>query len=531
MPIIRHSKSVTGVSPCRNDLEMEDGQGEWPFTGHFVSITELSATDPLYQPMTVTIETLPDHPLLEIFSLYMEEVGGLPEFLIEGRIDTWHTLVHVCQRWRSLVFALSHRLNLRILCTNTRPLREILDLWPALPIVIWCKEIKLTEIPPMPMVGAENIVSALGHRDRVSQISFLGLPLSIFSRFTAIMDASFPVLTHLKLDPYGDDGQEAILEDSFLGGSAPCLRSLRLHRVTFPALHKLLLSTKDLVDLCLVNIPFSDYVSPEGMASCLSSLTKLEDLRLGFSPLAFYPDRNQHLPLTRVDLCHLIRLHFGGTTKYLEDFVARINAPLLRVFQMLLIGPVLLNTPQLTDFVDRAEPFKVLDQAELHFHDYDVTVKLLSQKETVDRTILNVHSGLPRSEGSFLSLEQARSSFLSLISSVECLNLTEDEYWPLISQGIVENAYWLQLLRPFTAVKHLYLSGEPGLQVARTLHELTWEGVVEVWPALQSVFLEGLQPSEDVVDAIAPFIVRRQLSGHPVTVHSWDGKELMVDML
>ena len=149
MPIIHHSKSVTSVSPCRNDLEMEDGQGEWPFMGHFVSITKLSATDPLYRPMTMTIKTLPDHSLLEIFSLYMEEVGGLPEFLIEGWIDTWHTLVHVCQRWRSLVFASSRCLNLRILCTNTRPLREILDLWPALPIVIWCKEINLTEIPPI----------------------------------------------------------------------------------------------------------------------------------------------------------------------------------------------------------------------------------------------------------------------------------------------------------------------------------------------------------------------------------------------
>jgi len=50
------------------------------------------------------------------------------------------------------------------------------------------------------------------------------------------------------------------------------------------------------------------------------------------------------------------------------------------------IGPVLLNTPQLTDFVDRAERFKVLDQAALDFHNCIVTVNLLSQKETVKRT-------------------------------------------------------------------------------------------------------------------------------------------------
>jgi len=125
--------------------------------------------------MAVTIKTLPDYPLLETFSLYVEEADGLSEFHMVEQIDAWHTLVHVCQRWRLLVFASSRRLNLRILSTNTRPLREILDLWLALPIVIWCKEISSTL--QMQTVGAENIVSALGHRDHVSQISFLDIPL------------------------------------------------------------------------------------------------------------------------------------------------------------------------------------------------------------------------------------------------------------------------------------------------------------------------------------------------------------------
>ena len=478
--------------------------------------------------MTVTIEKLPDHPLLETFSFYVEEARGSSESPILERIDAWHTLVHVCQRWRSLVFASSRRLNLRILCTNTRPLREILDLWPALPIVIWCEEIDFTGYPPTSVVGAENIVSALGHRDRVSQISFLGLSLSDFPRFTAIMHASFPVLTHLGLGPYDE---EAIIEDSFLGGSAPCLRSLRLHGVTFPALPKQLLSANDLVDLRLLDIPDSGYISPEGMAFCLSSLTKLEDFCLRFPYPASSPDPNSRRHLTRVNQPNLIRLDFEGTNKYLEDFVALTNAPLLRVFQMVFTDSVVLNTPQLTDFFHRAERFKILDQAELHFYDYDVAVKLLSQKETVNRTFLKVQGDGGPLEGRCYALAQVRSSFLTLISSLECPNLTENECWPMISQDIVENAYWLQLLRPFTALKHLYLSGEPGLHVARALRELPWEGVVEVWPALQSVFLEGPQPSEDVVDAIAPFIVRRQLSSHPVTVHSWEGKELMVDVL
>jgi hypothetical protein len=51
-------------------------------------------------------------------------------------VNEWHTLVHVCRRWRDLVFASPRRLNLRLLCRKDTPVREMLDIWPALPIVI-----------------------------------------------------------------------------------------------------------------------------------------------------------------------------------------------------------------------------------------------------------------------------------------------------------------------------------------------------------------------------------------------------------
>ena len=87
----------------------------------------------------------------------------------------------------------------------------------------------------------------------------------------------------------------------------------------------------------------------------------------------------------------------------------------------------------------------------------------------------------------------------------------------------MENLEWLQLLFPFPAVKDLYLSGVPGLNVARTLRGLDEEGVKVVLPALQRVFLEGLPPSEAMWEAIKPFMVTRQLSGYPVTIGCWEG--------
>ena len=64
--------------------------------------------------------------LLNVFDFYADAV--------------WHTLVHVRGKWRD-VFGSQCRLNLRLYCTdcdrqNTNTVRETLDIWPPLPIVL-----------------------------------------------------------------------------------------------------------------------------------------------------------------------------------------------------------------------------------------------------------------------------------------------------------------------------------------------------------------------------------------------------------
>ena len=53
-----------------------------------------------------SIDMLPDDVLLEIFDFFVEEEGRGPKVDFEE----WHTLVHVCRRWRSVVFKSPHRL-------------------------------------------------------------------------------------------------------------------------------------------------------------------------------------------------------------------------------------------------------------------------------------------------------------------------------------------------------------------------------------------------------------------------------------
>ena len=101
----------------------------------------------------MTIDTLSDDDLLYVFDFYLAEAL---------EVEAWHTLVHVCRRWRTLVFASPRRLNLRIACTNKTPVREKLDIWPPLPIVMLGSCFSHTCL--------DNIIDALKHHDRVCQI-------------------------------------------------------------------------------------------------------------------------------------------------------------------------------------------------------------------------------------------------------------------------------------------------------------------------------------------------------------------------
>jgi hypothetical protein len=185
----------------------------------------------------ITINMLPDDVLLEIFDLYVIEgfrhpsktrrrQGGISLFETLG-IQEWVTLAHVCRRWRTVVFQSPRRLNLRLLCTYKTPARDNLDVWPPLPLII-------QDPYGVPnhwngTSGVDNIIAALEYNDRVCQIILGPLTSSQLEYVThsAATHKPFPELTHLRLDMY-EYGPKPILPDSFLGGTAPRLRSLIL---------------------------------------------------------------------------------------------------------------------------------------------------------------------------------------------------------------------------------------------------------------------------------------------------------------
>jgi hypothetical protein len=210
----------------------------------------------------------------------------------DAQILAWHALVHVSRKWRSVVFGSPRRLNLRLYCRPRTPAREMLDVWPPLPIIIRAYSRGLW--------GADNLIVALEHNDRVSEINLWSVQSLPLKKVLAAMQKPFPELTYLQLRHR--DETAPVVPATFLGQSAPRLQRLNLDGIPFPGVPKLLSSATHLVDLFLRRIPHSGYISPEAMVTGLSTLTRLESLEIGFDSPRSRPDQKSQRPPTRTAL-------------------------------------------------------------------------------------------------------------------------------------------------------------------------------------------------------------------------------------
>jgi hypothetical protein len=412
----------------------------------------------------------------------------------------------VCKRWRSIVFASPHRLKLQLLCTNKRPVQHMPDIWPELPIVIGGSR-GMSE-----RQDTNNIIAALTQHDRVAKIDMVEIPNSFLTRMRAMeMRGPFSALKSLRLISTRIDAPA--LPDSFLGGSAPRLLTLSLRRVPFPALPNLLLSTHDLVELRLWDIPLSGYISSESMVSGLAVLARLKNLRLGFrSPRSRADRENRVIPRpTRVVLPALISLSFKGDSEYLEDIVGQIDTPLLTRFNITFFNQLIFDTPSLREFIRRTETFKAPYQARVAFRQYEVNVGLYLRIGNSLHERLSLAISCRPSDWQLSSLAQVCDSALSPLLTLESLKIYNIQRW----EDDVEDAQWLEFLHPFNSIKDLLI--EEMSFSHGVLKQLARE--IEAFSALQNLYLEGPQPPEPAMKMIGKFVAARQLSGRPVAVY------------
>ena len=453
----------------------------------------------------VTIDVLPDDVLLLIF--LFDRATSL--YLDDQLWWRWDRLVHVCRRWRSVVFASPNFLGLKLACG---PWTSV-ELWPPLPIILSNRA----------MPEGHAFDAAIAYQNRICEINLHSLTSSQLRRLTAAMEKQFPALVHLKLDFAHYRHPAPALPDGFLGGSAPRLQSLELHSIPFPALPTLLLSATDLVCIALWRVPHSGYISPEAIAPSLAMLTNLKSLIIEFQSSRSRPGRDNRRPppTTRPVLPALIHFEFHGAGAYLEDLLARIGAPLLVSIQITFIYQPMFDIPQLAHFMRRTSRFQALSELHVNFDDYGVRIESLPHARTFGgESMLRISCRELNRQLS--SLTQVFTPFVPSISMVENLYIYGSRYLPSRSQDRVESQQWLEIFQPFTATKNLYVSKKFVQCIVPPLKELVGERVSEVLPALECLLLEELQPSGPVQEGIRQFVDARQHLAHLVAVSRWN---------
>jgi hypothetical protein len=438
--------------------------------------------------------------------------------LDKQREGAWQSLVHVCRRWRSIVFGSPRHLNLQLVCRDTTPARDTLDVWPALPLVILWYGHRTGSV--------DNIIVGLERRDRVCKIYLANLRSLVLEILLTEMQQPFPELSNLLLHSLGET--LPVVPDSFLRGSAPRLEALELNGIPFPGLPKLLLSATQLVELRLFEIPHSGYISPEEMVTALSSLTSLKEFSLEFHSPRSCPNRASRRPppSTRSVLPVLRYIRFKGVTEYLEDLVARVDAPRLNNLSITFFNDIVFDTPQFIQFISRTPTSRALEKAHINLRNRDAILDFSSQTSGNGEVYVKILCrGL---DWQLSSVEQVCASCLpplSVLEDLQIYELSRDPRWQPDWKDDIENGLWLGLLHPFTSVKNLYLSEQYALRIGPALQELVGGRTTEMLPALQNIFLKGLEPSGPVQDGIGQFVASQQVTSRPIAVSRWDDSE------
>jgi hypothetical protein len=310
--------------------------------------------------------------------------------------------------------------------------------------------------------------------------------------------------------------------------------------IPVPGLPELLLSSTNLRVIDLSCIRINLFFSPQAMVTALSALTRLDILCI---LLAGEPDRlhldwkSQHSPLPpRAILPSLTVLKFKAFSKYLEDFMARVDPPLLGHLDIAFVcshgasdveQDREIDTSQLARLISCIPKFQAPDKAHIGMDTYASNSKFwikFSWPKPISSTVrLEVYR--PYAEQHMSRVAQfCRSPFFPL-PTLEDLYICGGRHSSICPRGYTR---WLELFQPFTAVKNLYLSELYAERITPVLRDFVGERTMEVLPALEKVFIEfspWSRVSGPIRKAFGQFAAARQLSGHPIVISSWDGKQ------
>jgi hypothetical protein len=435
------------------------------------------------------IDRLPDEVLETIFRfdsptpIYSDRNSFPP--LHRREPWDWHRLVHVCRRWRYIIFNAPRSLELRLFCTYgthvTGNGKKNLDCWPALPIVLQYAYGPLT-LP----VDEDNVIAALEHPDRICAMD-LTVTTSLLEKLTILAQKRFPVLEYLGLE--GEPENKPILLNKFLIGPCPSLRILQVYRVAFPALQQILPLAKDLVHLRLQELP---YLTPAALRNLFPGLTRLKELFLYFhSPISrpISESGRDNPPPCRSVLPALECVGFCGTSEDLECLLSSTEAPVLQDITITFFNQATtFDTSQFVQFLSHTKTQRSHDFAQLYFSESDTYVAFYEQEW--HRMTLRVRC--MSLDWQLSCMAEICANLLPIISDVRHLHIDASFHFPS-EHDDMDSLPLLELLRPFRNVMRLDLADTVALYVKSALKKEVTMGVL---PDVHEIKVT-MRPEED----------------------------------
>ena len=400
------------------------------------------------------------------------------------------------------------RLDLTLFCTYGTPVRKHLGCFPPFPVIV-------DYLPPA--LGAaldyyeDDIIAALEHPDRVRSIK-LAVTSHLLRAMALVIREPFPALTTLWLS--SNDQNVPVVPGVFSFGPAPHLLQIYLEGISFPSLPSILTSANNLVDLQLKYIPQSGYISPEVMAPSLAALQRLNNLHIWFKAPIYLLQLRSSPVSTRHVLLSLITFKFHGSSDYLEHLLAQIDTPQLRSIDITYFNQLDFQVPQLPQFIRRTEHLELAQSrhSQGHILISGPYLKLEFKEEEDRESGLTLRISCKWLDWQVSHLAQILGQSPAMVSNVEYLSIDEKDLqiepgW----EDSAEQTDWLELLRPFTAVKRLHGSRRLAGHISLALDGVSGEMITEVLPALTSISLEDRSAR-----SVQEFLAARQISGHPV---------------
>ena len=443
----------------------------------------------------MAVEMLCDDILLNIFRQYLDSTP-----------NRWHILTHTCRRWQQVILKSPLGLRLRLHCTYGTPVLKTLDCWPPLPLIVNYGGYPMLK-PPAPKDN-DNIITALKHSDRVSAIS-LTLTKSLLEKLSTISEP-FSELEELVL--LSQDKSRLTLPNAFGWGAR--VRTLHVTGIVIPALPRLLSSTS-LIDIQLHEIPMAGYFSPQAFANALSGASHLGSLSLHF--LSFPPRRNYvDFPPPgghQIVLPALTCFKYRGISKYLDSFVARIDAPRLGDIDISFFSQPTINASQLGQSIERIVMPTSFIEADIQATSHTISI---SFKNSGTPTRLRLQISCKQLDWQLSSMAQVCDQFSPFLFRVQYLAFNTNDFSS--EQDDVGDEQWLQLIRSFGGTRTLSIAGEFTTRILCALQPVD-EGHTSnttVLPALRNLRVRKPGTLDwPFWNGAQTLVTSRGLSGHP----------------